>query len=123
MNWLLVFLGGGAGACCRFGLARLLPPSADGFPWATYLANLLACIVLGLCLGAIIREQLPRGAQLLLITGFCGGFSTFSTFAAELAEQLQTGQPVMAALYLLGSVVMGVLSIVAVIYLTASLPG
>ena len=122
MNWLLVFLGGGLGACCRYGLARLLPTAvlAEGhFPWATFMANLLACTLLGAGLALTVRGQLPRGGQLLLVTGFCGGFSTFSTFAAELADLLQQGYAGVAVLYLGVSLACGLLSIVGVVYLAA----
>ncbi|THH39853.1 fluoride efflux transporter CrcB [Neolewinella litorea] len=123
MNALLVFLGGGLGALCRYGLARLLPPAAltEGqFPWATFLANLLACIILGVALGLMTRDQLSRSGQLLLVTGFCGGFSTFSTFAAELTELLQGGHAGVALLYLGGSLLLGIISIGAVVYLTSA---
>lgn len=86
MNYLLVFVGGGLGSLARYGLARLLPPpdlTAGQMPWATLLANFLACVLLGSLLGYVGREVLSRPLQLLLMTGFCGGFSTFSTFAAE----------------------------------------
>ncbi|MEM1358447.1 MAG: CrcB family protein, partial [Bacteroidota bacterium] len=86
MNYLLVFVGGGLGSLARYGLARLLPSpelSAGQMPWPTLLANFLACLLLGGLLGYVSREALGRPYQLLLMTGFCGGFSTFSTFAAE----------------------------------------
>ncbi|WP_116125985.1 fluoride efflux transporter FluC [Lewinella sp. IMCC34183] len=126
MNWLLVFAGGGLGACCRYGLALMLPPAvlAEGhFPWATFLANLLACSVLGLGLAFVARDQLPRAGQLLLITGFCGGFSTFSTFALELTDLLQQGYGVVAFTYLFASLLGGTLSILAVVYLTGTVAG
>ena len=111
MNLLWVFLGGGLGAAARYGIARLLPTSdlgAGGFPWATLLANLLACALLGVALAYVLRGQLPRSGELLLVTGFCGGFSTFSTFAAELLLLLQSGNPVSALLYLVVSLLVGV---------------
>ena len=82
----MVFVGGGLGSLARYGLARLLPApelAAGEMPWPTLLANFLACLLLGCLLGYVSREALSRPLQLLLMTGFCGGFSTFSTFAGE----------------------------------------
>ena len=124
MSWAWVFLGGGLGALSRYGLALLLPPdplSEGNFPWATLLANLLACLVLGYGLSLFWREQLPRTGQLLLLTGFCGGFSTFSTFAAELLQLLQHGHALIALTYLLVSVVFGTLALAGVLYLQGDL--
>lgn len=86
MSWLYVFLGGGLGSLARYGVARLLPTpdlTSGEMPWATLIANFLACITLGVLLGAVTKEAVAKPMQLLLMTGFCGGFSTFSTFAAE----------------------------------------
>ena len=111
MNALFVFLGGGLGALVRYAIAQWLPPVSlriGQFPWATLTANLLACTLLGIGLALLARGHLPRPAQLLLLTGFCGGFSTFSTFAAELLELLQGGHWPVAAAYLLTSLLMGI---------------
>lgn len=103
MSWLMVFLGGGLGSLARYGISRLLPPVslADGdFPWATLLANLLACIVLGIGIGLTTKEVLSKPVQLFLLTGFCGGFSTFSTYAAELLLLGEEGYSGTALAYL-----------------------
>lgn len=110
MNWLLVFVGSGLGGITRYGLARLLPPVAlerGELPWATLLANVLACIVLGIGIGLASKDSLSRPLQLLLLTGFCGGFSTFSTFALELVVLGEEGHGGVALLYLLLSLVGG----------------
>ncbi len=124
MSWWWVFLGGGLGAVSRYGLALLLPPeplSEGNFPWATLLANLIACLLLGYGLSLFWREQLPRAGQLLLLTGFCGGFSTFSTFAAELLQLLQYGHTLVALTYLAVSVLFGILALAGVLYLLGEL--
>ncbi|MEO6759375.1 MAG: CrcB family protein [Saprospiraceae bacterium] len=88
----LVFLGGGAGSVCRYGLALLAQPWQPRFPWATLAANGLACLTLGWLLGWHSGGLLSDQRRLLLATGFCGGFSTFSTFTAESWQLFQEGQ-------------------------------
>ena len=119
MSVVWVFLGGGLGAVARYGLALALPigPLREGvFPWATFAANALACLLLGAGLVLLTREQLSRPAQLLLLTGFCGGFSTFSTFAAELLELTHSGHWGVAVAYLVASLLAGVVSLFTVLY-------
>lgn len=119
-SWLLVFCGGGFGAVARYGISVWLGPSRllEGeFPWATFVANTLACFVLavGVALGA--RGWLERPGQLFLLTGFCGGFSTFSTYVLEAQTQVRGGFSGAAAVYVLASLVVGV----GVLWLTSYL--
>ena len=97
---VLVFLGGGLGSVVRYGIARALP-AASGFPWATFTANSLSGLVLGAVLGVLMASPDQDGGRwrLLLVTGFCGGFSTFSTFSNEGLTLFQSGQPGLAGLY------------------------
>ncbi|MEO0732384.1 MAG: CrcB family protein [Bacteroidota bacterium] len=111
MNWLFVFLGGGLGSLARYGLALALPSAnfAKGeLPWFTLITNFLACLFLGGLLAYVSKDWLSRPGQLLLITGFCGGFSTFSTFAAEAWLLGEEGHLGMAALYVALSLLLGV---------------
>ncbi len=103
MPFLLVFLGGGLGSMSRYALVLMLQPWQPRFPWATLLANGLACFALGLFLGWQATGLLSDQRRLLLATGFCGGFSTFSTFTAESWQLFQQGHPVTAALNVAGS--------------------
>lgn len=85
---LLVALGGAVGAVCRYGLS-LLPISAK-FPWGTLAANLAGALIIGFLAGlAAQRSNFPPELNLLLKTGFCGGFTTFSTFSLETVSLLQ----------------------------------
>ena len=110
----MVFLGGGLGSLARYGVARLMPPAelADGeIPWFTLVANVMACIVLGVGIGLLSKEQLSRPLQLLLLTGFCGGFSTFSTFSYETFALLRAGANTLALVNVALSLVLGLVAI------------
>ncbi len=92
MNYLLVFLGGGLGSICRFGIAQWMATFKFHFPWATILANVLACLVLGVLVGLTMKSKLSEPMGFFLMVGFCGGFSTFSTFTNETFQELATGE-------------------------------
>jgi CrcB protein len=104
MNALAVFLGGGLGSVARYGLGLLVAPWAmSPFPWGTWLANALATAVLVAITATAVPhlETLPRSQQTLLLfatTGFCGGFSTFSTFSLETLRLFESGNALAAAL-------------------------
>lgn len=110
--YLPVFIGGGIGSLFRFYLGKTLP-ATSGFPWGTLVANLLSCFILGILFSLRIRGALSQQTQLLLMTGFCGGFSTFSTFSLELFQGLQEGRLLHSLLYASISVLSGLLAIVA----------
>ncbi len=79
------------------------------FPIGTLVVNLIGCFLLGLILGiAETKKWLGDHATLLLSTGFCGGFTTFSTFSVEANELFKAGQWLMLAGYLIGSVGVGI---------------
>lgn len=81
---LLVFTGGGLGAVARYLINRFAGSASQVFPWATLTANVLSCLILGLIIGWLADKNGPNQLiWLLVVTGFCGGMSTFSTFTAE----------------------------------------
>lgn len=110
-NVLAVFVGGGLGSLCRYGMGLLLPSSSATFPFATLVANVCACFVLGYLTDYLLRDNLSDHWKLLLGTGFCGGFSTFSTFSKETLELSQGGLTLWALVYLVLSLVLGVLAV------------
>jgi CrcB protein len=96
---LAIFIGGGFGSVSRYGISILGTKLFDTkFPVGTLLANLLSCIVLGLFVGAFQDKVNAEELRALLILGFCGGFSTFSTFSLETLNLMKAGQYWMAAL-------------------------
>jgi len=110
MNYLYIFLGGGLGSVARFGLGKLAGSlMVTSFPVGTLLANVLACLFLALLVVGINPQQEGNSwVQPLLIVGFCGGFSTFSTFSNETFQLLDQGNTFLAILNILISVAVGV---------------
>jgi CrcB protein len=112
---ILVGIGGGVGSILRY-LVKVAAEKIYGnsFPLATFTANMLGCLLIGLLLGYFTKNQnIPSDWSLLLITGFCGGFTTFSTFSSENLNLIQTGNYFTAMAYILGSLVLGVLAVFA----------
>lgn len=96
LRLLLVFVGGGLGSVCRWLLGMAIQPLYPKFPFGTLVANGLACLILGATLGLHWQGLLSEERRLLIVTGFCGGFSTFSTFSAETFQHFQNGEPISA---------------------------
>ena len=113
----LVFLGGVLGTLARYGLARLMPTPAHGWPTGTFVANLAGAFVLGVLLEALVRRGADRGrrrrARLFAGTGFCGGLTTYSTFAVEAALLVRSHDALLAIGYLVASVLAGLAATVA----------
>lgn len=109
MHIVYIFLGSGLGGITRYGISRLLPPSA--FPIGTLAANILACLVLGMITGyAASKELFSENTRLFWTAGFCGGFSTFSTFSNETLGLMKTGNYWLATMYVIASVVTCILA-------------
>lgn len=106
---LLVFVGGGAGSVARYLLATAVQRNApEGFPFGTFLVNLIGCFAIGV-VGALGLERaaLSPEARTFLMVGILGGFTTFSSFAWETLGLLSVKDVLRAALYVGGSVALG----------------
>ena len=115
-NILLVALGGAVGSVARYLVSRALNGTLLAvFPLGTMTANVLGCLVIGLVCGLADGDGAPIGAdlKLLLTVGFCGGFTTFSTFMNESLTLLKTGDALTSALYAGASVALGLAAVVA----------
>lgn len=117
-NLLLVFIGGGFGSVLRFIIGKWLNNTENGIPYGTFAANILGSLFIGIILGyAAKTATLSQNSTLLLATGFCGGFTTFSTFAYENHIFLKSGDFANFAIYTVASFVIGFLAVFAGLYL------
>mgnify|MGYP003574939867 FL=1 len=110
---LLVGLGGAIGSIFRFLTSSLVARYAlNGFPLGTFIANILGCFILGICVGVFGKNPTENeNLRLLFVTGFCGGYTTFSTFASENIQMLQQQNYMMLATYTLASLLVGFLAV------------
>ncbi|MEY4612836.1 MAG: CrcB-like protein [Planctomycetota bacterium] len=115
---LMVALGCALGGVARFLLGKGVnaQPWADGFPWATLIINVAGSV----CLGIVAEFYLERESSsfrmeiyLLLGTGFCGGFTTFSSFSLEMLNLIKAGAILPSIGYALGSVIISLLGVFA----------
>lgn len=111
-NLVIVAIGGGVGSALRYLLQETLHKQLDNFePYGTFVVNILGCLLLGLLAGYAEQEKLVSSSlNLLLISGFCGGFTTFSTFALQGNTLFISSKPIQAILYIGLSVVVGLLA-------------
>ena len=112
-TFLLVGIGGGLGSVMRYLTAYIVGKFYDNpFPLATFSVNILGCLLIGILIGVFGKQLSPNDdLKYLLITGFCGGYTTFSTFSAENIQLIQSGNYVIPALYITSSVLFGILAV------------
>ncbi|MDG2193952.1 MAG: fluoride efflux transporter CrcB [Polaribacter sp.] len=115
---LLVFVGGGFGSVLRYIIGKHMNNPETGIPYGTFAANILGSLLIGVVLGMATKNNtLSENHTLLLATGFCGGFTTFSAFAYENQVFLKSGDFVSFAVYTIASFVVGFLAVFAGMYL------
>ena len=125
MGYVLVFLGGGLGAMLRHGVnvatSRWL---GIGFPWSTFLINVTGSLVMGLMAGwfALKARCFRKAARLFLTTGILGGYTTFSAFSLDAALLYERGEFGLAAVYVIGSVVLSIGGLFAGLWLVRQFP-
>ncbi|MEZ4802332.1 MAG: fluoride efflux transporter CrcB [Gelidibacter sp.] len=115
---LLVFVGGGTGSVLRFIIGKYLNSPESGIPYGTFAANIIGSLLIGIILGLAVKQNaLSQNQILFLATGFCGGFTTFSTFAYENHLFLKSGDFTSFAIYTIASFVIGFLAVFAGIFI------
>lgn len=110
LDVLAVFVGGGLGSVARY-LLTFVPWKTigeAGFPLGTLVTNVMGCFAIGLIVTAAAPAGFSPRTTLLLKTGICGGFTTFSTFALESADLIARGEGSVAAAYVLLSLALGI---------------
>ncbi len=113
-TWLAVAVGGALGSLARFWLAAAMTAlTGPRFPWGTLLINVVGSGVIGLVAGYTLtpdRVAMHPDVRIFLMTGVCGGFTTFSAFSLQTLELMQSGEVIPALGYAIGSVVLCVLA-------------
>ncbi len=111
-QFLLIFLGGGMGSSLRYLLSKTLNPYTTNFFLGTFGVNIIGCLIIGIILGFSAKSTSLSNNTILFITiGFCGGFTTFSSFALENYGMLREGQITSFLLYTVSSIVVGILAV------------
>src|SRR4051812_45035954 len=114
-QYALIATGGAVGSCVRFALGSAITGRfTHDFPWGTFAINVTGSLVIGALLTAVtdLGVSNPRWKPLLAV-GFCGGYTTFSSFAWETLQLLEAHRPGLAAGYVVASSVAGILAVVA----------
>lgn len=115
----VIALGGGLGALARYGLTPLMPTPPGRFPWATFITNVVGCLLIGVLMVFITEIWSPhRLVRPFLGVGVLGGFTTFSTYAVEIHDLLQPGSVGLAFGYLAGTLIAAMLAVFTGVWAT-----
>ena len=118
---ILVFIGGGVGSVLRYLVGTFLKVPSSGFPWGTFSVNVLGSLAIGILMGLTLKNStLTENQTLLLVTGLCGGFTTFSAFAYENQVFLKDGDFTSFLVYTLGSIGIGLAAVFLGFFLSKS---
>ena len=120
MHWISVALGGAVGAVCRYWVSvSLLPVSGYKFPFATLSVNVIGSLLMGILYVLIVEKGgLPDQTRNILMVGFLGAFTTFSTFSLDAISLWQNGGQLMALIYVFATVALCLIAIICAIWLT-----
>jgi CrcB protein len=111
MTYLWVALGGAVGATARYGVAQWAGQRwGTLFPWGTLIVNVTGSLAIGVLLSVLLARDADPALRLLLVTGFLGGYTTFSAFSAETLALVEARRWDVAALYVTGSVALGLVA-------------
>jgi CrcB protein len=105
-EWIWVALGGATGSVLRFAVSQWLKPS--GFPWSTFLINIIGSFLLGTCIAVIDKYPSTFPWKSLVAIGFCGGFTTFSALSVECLQLLRLGQTTLFLTYIISTFILGI---------------
>jgi CrcB protein len=108
-----VAAGGAVGALSRYGIDTWIERRSDAvFPWATFLINVSGCLAVGFIIAALVdRHRAPQWLRTALVMGFCGGFTTFSTFAQETLNLIEEGDNRIAFATIAANVILGLAAV------------
>ncbi len=108
-----VAVGGAVGALSRYGLDAWIERRSESlFPWSTFVINVSGCFAVGFIVAALVdRHTAPQWLRMGLVIGFCGGYTTFSTFAQETLDLVEARDLAVAFASIAASVLLGVLAV------------
>lgn len=116
---LLVGLGGFAGSSARYLMQLVFPHYPGAFPWGTFLINIIGSLLIGIIYGLAEEHKIMnQEMRLLLAIGFCGSFTTFSTFSVENLQMFQIGSYAHLIVNIVLSVTLGIMAVIIGIQLT-----
>ena len=108
---LLIGTGSFIGGVSRYLLSQWIQPkSLNAFPWGTLSVNLIGCLLIGIIFGLAEKGNISNEVRLFMATGVLGGFTTFSAFSNESVVMLHNGQSTNAFIYILISVIVGIMA-------------